>query len=496
MKKLRSMSLQKKITSNVVGALLIVLAVNIVMMRVLSSINLKIEEVYTGNVRLNELDDTLGSLESNLETYVRTKSSDAMESYFRDEQALRDLLGGLNGQAVDDPELIAEKNIRSLSETYLDLTAQIIQAKRGRNVQKYAELAEEASALGNTIHVYIDSLNNERFQVNSATFGQLIGRWRAQEGTLQFVLLAVMVAALLVVIFMTSLIIKPLKDLASAANEVAAGNLEQEALPVRTRDEIGIVTEAFNQMLESIRRYIRQIRENLLREQELRERELLMESHLKDARLKYLQAQIDPHFLFNTLNAAAQLAMMEGAEKTEELLDNTAAFFRYNVRRNDKDTTLRDEVGLVDNFIFISKVRFGDTFVFEKNIDESVLNIPVPSMMLQPLIENSFKYGIRDLVRQGRIELSVSRRDGWAEISVWDNGSGMTEERIAAVLSGQWESASDDRDLPVSNGVGIWNVMERLRLYFDGKSTFEINSDGPGTGTEILIRIPLRTEEE
>lgn len=95
-----------------------------------------------------------------------------------------------------------------------------------------------------------------------------------------------------------------------------------------------------------------------------------MEAHLKDAKLKYLQAQINPHFLFNTLNAGAQLAMMEGADKTYQYVQNVADFFRYNVKRDDEPVTLSNEIELVDNYIYILNVRFSGEIKYRKNIDE------------------------------------------------------------------------------------------------------------------------------
>ena len=107
--------------------------------------------------------------------------------------------------------------------------------------------------------------------------------------------------------------------------------------------------------------------------------------------------QINPHFLFNTLNAGAQLAMMEGADRTYEYVQNVAQFFRYNVKKNNETVSLRDEIELVDNYIYILNVRFSGDIHFEKHIDESLTNIQVPSMLLQPIVENSINYGIRDI---------------------------------------------------------------------------------------------------
>ena len=217
----------------------------------------------------------------------------------------------------------------------------------------------------------------------------------------------------------------------------------------------------------------------------------MMQSHLKDAQLKYLQAQINPHFLFNTLNAGAQLAMMEEAERTERFLANVAEFFRYNVRKNDKDAALGEEIRLVDNYVYILNVRFSGEILFTKDVDDSLLEFRIPSMILQPLVENAFNYGIRNIGRKGRIELSVYRKGQKICISVWDNGTGMDKERIEQVLSGQ---AQADERRPGSNGVGMKNVMERLRLYFQGQADFEIVSEGIDKGLEVLITIPGEQE--
>ena len=110
-------------------------------------------------------------------------------------------------------------------------------------------------------------------------------------------------------------------------------------------------------MLDSIRIHIKQQRESIEKQAQMKERELLMETHLKEAQLKYLQAQINPHFLFNCLNAGAQLAMLEDAERTGVFLEKMADFFRYNVRKMEDDALLWEEVDAVDNYIYILNVH-------------------------------------------------------------------------------------------------------------------------------------------
>lgn len=487
------MTLQQKLTTVFVLTSVIILAVNLYMYTIVNEMTGRVEQVYVSNVRLNVLAETLDDVQESTEEYLNTKSSEAMEAYYRSEQDYRELMEELNRQTVDDEKLLMEKNIYHLSESYLDVEAEIIQAKRGRNVEKYGNLYEEAERLYGEIHTFIYSLNNEQFKDNSRTYQVLMNSLRYMEIVSIGVLLLVLLGNISLIMVSTRMVTEPLHRLAKAADEVANGNFEIEQIPVQNMDEVGIVTGAFNQMVASIRNYIEQLRLTMERENMLKERELMMQSHLKDAQLKYLQAQINPHFLFNTLNAGAQLAMMEDAERTGLFLENVAEFFRYNVRKNDQDATLREEIHLVDNYVYILNVRFAGEILFSKEVDESLLDVRVPSMILQPLVENSFNYGIRNISWEGRIELSVFRQDDMICVSIWDNGAGMEPERIEQVLHGEIREV----DLKAnSNGVGMKNVMERLRLYFHDEAKLEILSEGRDKGTEVLITIPGGWEEE
>ncbi|MCR5441034.1 MAG: histidine kinase, partial [Lachnospiraceae bacterium] len=218
-------------------------------------------------------------------------------------------------------------------------------------------------------------------------------------------------------------------------------------------------------------------------ERQLKEKELLMEAHLKDAQLKYLQSQINPHFLFNTLNAGAQLAMLEGADRTSEYVRVMAEFFRYNVKKGFQTVTVGEELELVDNYIYILNVRFSGDIIFEKEIDSSLLNVKMPSMILQPLVENCVNHGIRDMLGEGRIKLSVYPMDDYACIRIEDNGIGMSEDTIEKLMNGQ----QPDPEKKESNGIGMDNVIARLKLFSENEDVFDISSEGEGKGTKFTI---------
>ena len=297
----------------------------------------------------------------------------------------------------------------------------------------------------------------------------------------------------LLIILLTSTITRPLTKLSEKAKEISSGNPENvEPLMIDSNDEIGHVTRAFNRMLVSIKEYIGRIREQMVTESAMKEKSLLMENHLKDAQLKYLQAQINPHFLFNTLNAGAQLAMMEDAKRTGDYIQKMADFFRYNVKKDNEKVRIAEEIELVDSYIYIMNVRFSGEISFRKEIDESLLDVIVPSMILQPIFENSVKYGIDNLdERSIEIVLSLYKKERFACVEIRDNGKGMDQKIIDQLLSRQpleYSKKPDDE-----KSVGLTNVIARLDNFFNGKEKIEIKS-AENQGTSVIIWIPRRDE--
>lgn len=238
----------------------------------------------------------------------------------------------------------------------------------------------------------------------------------------------------------------------------------------------------------------------------MKENELSMEAHLKEAQLKFLQAQINPHFLFNSLNAGSQLAMMEGAERTEHFLSRMAQFFRYNVKKTGGDAALSEEIESVDNYIYILNVRFSGDIHYEKQISQDIdlEQVRMPSMILQPIVENAIQHGIHDDHENGVVTLAVDdvpeneneTGTDCVRITVADNGAGMSRAMIASIMSRRPGdgSAPQDREGGDSTGIAMENVIARLELYYGQKNLFSIWSDGPGTGTEVTVLLPKEKE--
>jgi sensor histidine kinase YesM len=380
-----------------------------------------------------------------------------------------------------------EKNIMNMSDTYLDMTDETVKEKRGRNVEKYKDSFEETRLLNQYISSFISNLNTEQLKYNSGNYQLLIKSLRYTETLSIIILISVVFLSLFLLLLILRNMIGPLVQLARNANAVAKGDFEIEFVTPKSKDEVGILASTFNTMQKSIKNYIEQIKEDMENEQLLKERQLIMENLLKDAQLKYLQAQINPHFLFNSLNAGAQLAMMEEAEQTCLFVEKMADFFRYNLKKMEQDATLSEEIESVDNYIYILNVRLTGDILFTKEISCDVSEVLVPSMILQPIVENSVKHGISDIDRAGKILLKVDMQEDCLVILVKDNGIGMSKEQIDEIMSGKKNSTAKYSD---STGVGLNNVINRLRLYYGRENLLTIHSDGTDTGTEVRIVIP------
>ncbi|MBH1942243.1 histidine kinase [Mobilitalea sibirica] len=452
-----------------------------------------IDEVYVSNVELNELLDALTDVQDYVYEYLTTKSTDALENYYRSEQTYQNMVTGLSSDITDNHMMIMQKNIKNISESYLTIIDETVDANRGRNIERIKINYEKATTLYEYIKTNINSLNNELFQYNSNNYELLLTSLRYLEIISTVVLLVISLFNVILIIVVTRSITGPLMKLTEAANEVAAGNFEVDLVQVDSSDEVEIVTKAFNTMTVSIHQYILKTKESMELESRMKEKELMMTNHLKDAQLKYLQAQINPHFLFNTLNAGAQLAMMEGADKTCLFIENMADFFRFNMKSFVQDSTLRDEIKLVDSYIYILNVRFSGEIHFNKDIDESLLDVVVPSMILQPVVENAVNYGIRNIEYEGIINMEIYEDADNINISITDNGIGMDATTIDRIMHLKIEERAVPKERTLtkdSNGIGLGNVINRLRLYYDREDVFEIKSEGQNMGTQVIIHIP------
>ena len=206
----------------------------------------------------------------------------------------------------------------------------------------------------------------------------------------------------------------------------------------------------------------------------------LEEQHrlLMQARLQALTSQINPHFLFNTLNSVSSLIRTDPHQARLMVL-KLSRILRRLLRKHENYSPLRDELDFIEDYLSIEVARFGEKLRFEKEVDTQSLDMLVPSMLLQPLIENCVKHGLSSKIEGGTIRLHTRRQDGRLHMVVEDDGVGIPEAKLAKLLE---------------QGIGISNANERLKVLFGTDYRMWIDSQ-PGKGTRIEIEVPeLQTE--
>lgn len=303
--------------------------------------------------------------------------------------------------------------------------------------------------------------------------------------TLYISLLSLNIAYLLAVLSAGRLV-KPIRHLQSKMKLVQKGSLKQRA-EVTTRDEIGQLTEVFNGMIEEIDRLVKQVYETSLRERE--------------AELSALQSQINPHFMYNTLETMNMLALQQQNDELSSMITSLGKMLRYTVDKQEKPVYLLDELRFVEAYLQIQSFRLGGRLHAEIHVDTSFEHLMVPKLILQPLVENVIEHGIGRTART-TVRLSAKAIDGSLCLILSDDGKGIDDARRAELLQlmnrSMHEELSDHGGRRgfghVPRGYALRNVHQRLRLlYGEPYGLTSEQLDRPGT--EIRIWLPLQWEE-
>jgi sensor histidine kinase YesM len=238
----------------------------------------------------------------------------------------------------------------------------------------------------------------------------------------------------------------------------------------------GLITAFVGNLIygyERLRARVRQSEDALTRQALERER---LEKLRAEAELSALQARINPHFLFNTLNSLAALIPVDPAA-AEEMTQRLSECFRYVLRASHGPVTLENEIAFVEDYLALEKLRFGDRLTVRVEIDPAARILPVPGLIVQPLVENALKHGLAPLEGGGSVGIRVLRRDGQVLVQVEDDGRGLARP----------ERPGD------AGGTGLTNVRGRLRSAFGPRATLELSSL-PGGGALALLSIPVDEE--
>ncbi len=284
-------------------------------------------------------------------------------------------------------------------------------------------------------------------------------------------LIALVILTLMVIVFSVYLpnsFTKPITDLVDVTGRVSRGDLNARSV-IESHDEVGVLSSSMNQMIEKINELLSQITKEQIR--------------IREAELELLQAQINPHFLYNTLDTIIWLAEGGDQKRVVDMVKSLSTFFRVSLSRGRDIITIREELLHAKSYLEIQQFRYQDILDYEIDVPEEFDEYTIPKITIQPLIENALYHGIKNKRGGGKIKIGAKRLEDDFVISVSDDGIGMSKERLAEVTEG----LSGAR--PADNAIyGLYNVNERIKLKFGDSYGIKLHSVfGQGSTCDILL---------
>lgn len=276
------------------------------------------------------------------------------------------------------------------------------------------------------------------------------------------------VLSVAIAVFIATGITKPLNDLNRKMLLVGKGNLDIEFDEVK--GEVGLIAGTVNKMLKDIRQLIDRI--------------YVAEKEKRNAEMLALQSQINPHFIYNTLNSIKWLAKMQGVPSIESSISALSSMLAFTAKSTDDFICISEEVKFIEDYLNILKLRFYNLFSVNYDIEPEVYNFKTLKFLLQPIIENAILHGFEDLKVKGQLDIRIYRTFGKIAFEVQDNGKGMDEAILKSVFASK-EVGSRDK----FNSIGLDNIKKRLVLHFAEQCSFSVESL-PGFGTTVKVTIP------
>lgn len=268
--------------------------------------------------------------------------------------------------------------------------------------------------------------------------------------------------------FISDKISNPIKRLDGSVREIESGNLDVEIVPSGSYE-----VEHLGKSIKNMLGRIKVLMSDLVAEHNAK----------RKSEFDTLQSQINPHFLYNTLDIIVWMIENENSDKAVNIVTALAKFFRISLSKGKNIITVKDEVEHVRNYLMIQNMRFKNRFEYSIDVDEEVLSYSSLKLMLQPLVENAIYHGMEFMDGDGEIDVKVFKEDDSLYFTITDNGLGMSEDMVETLLSKDFVPSKK------GSGIGVKNVNERIKLYFGNEYGLKVESE-PDEGTKITIHLP------
>lgn len=379
---------------------------------------------------------------------------------FNDEQIDKGSSGVTTIILDDDDKILVGVDNKYVNKTYQNYIN-----KEFDNIEKISENRQKIEGTSWTI---VNIINTELYRKDIYHLIELV----------IFLTTCITCLFFIIVFLISKRYITTIQKIAQGIRNYKGMDSEKIETEIDEKDELYVIVSQFNKMTSRVNSLVEKLKQ---RNEEIKAAAI----NQKHAEIKALEAQINPHFLFNTLDSINWRAIEHEEEEISDMLGALGSLLRYSVSNIDMVVTLEAEISWLKKYIFLQRDRFNNSFDCQYDITEEALSFPIYKMLLQPIIENTILHAFEEVKKGGMIYVKAFiRRDGRLEISVRDNGSGMPEEVLEEIKKEIQEKGPLD-----SNKIGISNIIHRLRIYYHEEADILVHSRS-GEGTEFILIIP------
>ncbi|SHS68421.1 signal transduction histidine kinase, LytS [Mycobacteroides abscessus subsp. abscessus] len=470
-------SIQKKILTLTTVVLVIMSVIWVALTYYNHKTQNQYNEILQRYLSLNEVTSASQQLITDLNNYMLKPTSENLDLLERSKEEL--IEAKVDVDTLRNPENhFTLSNYINLIDSLQETTDRFLLYYSEKDTEASTKEFTEAMNISNYISEMTLTLLDTELKTHDKFYRSIIER-SGEVIKLGMWLLLLITFVLIFITYWFSLgITRPVLKLTQAANELSNGKFDVE-IKVETNDEIAFLARTFDRMRNNINNLISEIKNKAQLERELQENKIL----LQESQFRSLQSQINPHFLFNTLNTLSKKAYLEGSEETSDLLVSVAGLLRYNLKQIDRSVTLYEEVAVLKQYMDIQKARFTERLKLILEVDEDCLFVRIPALTLQPIIENAVIHAIEPREEGGTIWFRVKDGEDMITIEIEDDGKGMDQEKIQQILE---ENTMETEGH--STGIGFSNVVKRLRLFYGYDHVIDIFSD-KGNGTKVALYI-------
>ena len=352
-----------------------------------------------------------------------------------------------------------------------------IQKQLSRVIQNYYDSSTLEQEYGDYYLIHVGQAENNLEACALVSQSLLTAAQRSLTRSL-LVIMAMMLGLVVVFVMLLSRwLTRPTEQMLETIERIKNGETQLRVQPVGWSEELKVLGTEFNDMLDRVQ---------AMAQEEYKYR-LLVER----TEYKMLQAQINPHFLYNTLNTMSGIATAQNCPLVSGLCHSLSAVFRYSLNMTDEFSTVQKEMEHVRNYLYVMDVRSGSDVVHEYQIAEETLQDQLPRICLQPIVENAITHGLRNVRRKDKkLKISTAHEDGLLVICIEDNGTGMDAEEMNQLLE-----KNDPKRVETGVSIGILNVNARLKRVF-GEAYGILIDSRIGEGTKVFIRVPILKKQE